>query len=554
MKILRSLGSTGKWVCTTDCNRIHSTLQKFLKLLSGKFASPETRLLLSQALGIFHGYFQSLFTGFLKVENILVPVWIDKFGFKKLGVGVDQGHLLPMIDIAKILAARGVLVTVITTPKNAARFTSSIAAGDLAIRVELVQFPAAEVGLPEGCEAVDNLPSVELMGSFFAALNFMQHPVEKILEELKPRPSCIIYNRNFTWAGETAAKYQIPRIWFDGKNCLSLLCSHDLIKSQGAETFWVPGLSDRIEFTAAQLPGSLNPGIPSAMREQSEKAKQAEEGADGFIINSFEELETEYFDSFQKVMKQKVWCIGPVSLINRNNLEKARRGNEDSLSDENQCLKWLDSWPPNSVIYACFGSLSRLTPTQLMELGLALEATKRPFIWVIRGARGGYKKGEIEKWLKEDGFEDRIKGRGLLIRGWAPQVLILSHPSLGGFLTHCGWNSTLEGICAGVPMITWPLFSEQFVNEKLVVQILKVGVGVGVEAAVQMGEEEFGNIVKKEDIVKAVERIMEEGEDRRERAKELAKMATRAAGEGGSSYLNITLLIEYVKQHAAGPN
>ncbi|KAH1122029.1 hypothetical protein J1N35_005189 [Gossypium stocksii] len=159
----------------------------------------------------------------------------------------------------------------------------------------------------------------------------------------------------------------------------------------------------------------------------------------------------------------------------------------------------------------------------------------------------------MEKWLKEDGYEDRIKGRGLLIRGWAPQVLILSHPSIGGFLTHCGWNSTLEGISTGVPMITWPLFSEQFVNEKLVVQILKIGVGVDVEAAVHMGEEEFEAVVKKDNIMKALESLIDEGdegEDRRKRAKYLAEMATKAVEAGGSSYLNITLLVEYIKQQA----
>ncbi|MBA0749723.1 hypothetical protein Gogos_003621 [Gossypium gossypioides] len=439
------------------------------------------------------------------------------------GASYINGHLIPMVDIARLLAERGVIVTVITTPKNAARFRCSINGAiksGLAIRVEQLGFPAAEVGLPEGCETIDNLPSMELMSRFYAALSLLQQPVERMLEELKPRPSCIIYDRNFTWIVTLASKYQIPKIWFDGKNCFSLLCYHNIIASRvhecvsQGETFPVPGLPDRIELTPAQVPGFL-----PTMKEHAEKAMEAEGGADGVIINSFQELETEYCESLGKVKKQNVWCIGPVSLSNKNDFDKARRGNEASITDEDRCLKWLDSWPPSS---------------------------RR------------YKKEEMEKWLKEEGFEDRIKGRGLLIRGWAPQVLILSHPSIGGFLTHCGWNSTLEGICAGVPMITWPLFSEQFMNQKLLIQILKVGVSIGVEVAVQMGEEEkFGAMVKKGDIMKAMESLMDggdEGEDRRERAKKLAKMARVAVEAGGSSYLNITLLIEYIMQQDTSQN
>ncbi|MED6203317.1 UDP-glycosyltransferase, partial [Stylosanthes scabra] len=107
-----------------------------------------------------------------------------------------------------------------------------------------------------------------------------------------------------------------------------------------------------------------------------------------------------------------------------------------------------------------------------------MEATNKPFIWVIRD---GKHLQELENWIKEEGFEERNKDKGLIIRGWAPQVLILSHPAIGGFVTHCGWNSTLEGITAGVPMITWPLFADQFLNEKLVTHVLKVGVSLGVE-------------------------------------------------------------------------
>ncbi|CAL5350889.1 unnamed protein product [Camellia sinensis] len=244
--------------------------------------------------------------------------------------------------------------------------------------------------------------------------------------------------------------------------------------------------------------------------------------------------------------KETVWCIGLLSLCNKDNLDKAQRGNKAAI-DENQCLMWLDEQESGFVVYVCLGSLGRLTPPQLIELALGLEGTKRPFMWVIRG-RGN--EGEIEKWVEEDGFEERTKGRGLLIRGWAPQLLILSHWAVGAFLTHCGWNSTLEGVCAGVPLITWPMFAEQFFNEKLVVQILEIGVNVGVEKVGNIFvEDKCKKLVERETVEEVVEKVMDEGiegEERRKRAKVLGEMAKRVIEEGGSSYLNMKLLIEDV--------
>ncbi|THG03105.1 hypothetical protein TEA_002911 [Camellia sinensis var. sinensis] len=208
---------------------------------------------------------------------------------------------------------------------------------------------------------------------------------------------------------------------------------------------------------------------------------------------------------------------------------------------------WLDEQEPGSVVYACLGSFDRLTTPQLIELALGLEGSKRPFVWVIKGGR---KAGEIEKWVEENRFEERTKGRGLLIRGWAPQVLILWHRAVGAFLTHCGWNSTLEGMCAGVPMLTWPMFAEQFLNEKLVVQVLDIGISVGAQGVRPLFEEDkCKELVEREAIKDAVEKVMGErihGEERRKRARVLGDMAKKAIEEGGSSYLNTRLLIQDV--------
>ncbi|XVE96566.1 hypothetical protein REPUB_Repub02eG0233700 [Reevesia pubescens] len=226
----------------------------------------------------------------------------------------------------------------------------------------------------------------------------------------------------------------------------------------------------------------------------------------------------------------------------------SQRGNEPSV-DAIQCLKWLDSCPQNSVVYACLGTLSCIAPMQLIELALGLEASNRPFIWVIRA---GYKSDEFKKWLSEEEFEEWTKGRGLLIQGWAPQLSILSHSATGGLLTHCGWNSVLEGVCAGLPMITWPFLADQFFNEKLVVQVLRIGERVGAEIAMKWGEEEkYGVMVKKEQIMKAIDLVMdegEEGEERRKRAKELGELAKKAFENKGSSDLNVKRLIKDIIQ------
>ncbi|XP_044473110.1 UDP-glycosyltransferase 73C12-like [Mangifera indica] len=465
-----------------------------------------------------------------------------------------QGHLIPMVDIAKLLAQQGVMVTIVTTPINAARFQTFLArAIQSGQQIQLIElsFPCEEAGLPEGCENFDLLTTIDLAVNFFNATGLLELPFENLFKELTPRPSCLISDMCYPWTMKIACKFNVPRITFHGFSCFCLLCMFNLRRSEvheniisDNECFVVPGLPDRIEITKAQLPEALR------LNDFSEKISAAEMASYGVVINTFEELESAYVDEYKKAKKGKVWCIGPVSACNKDNVDKVNRGNKASVVGA-ECLKWLDSWQPGSLIYVCLGSLCNLTTAQLINLGLGLEASKKPFVWVIRE---GIKSRGLEEWLLEEKFEERIKKRGLLIRGWAPQILILSHPAIGGFLTHCGWNSLTEGISAGVPMITWPLFADQFCNEKLIVQVLKIGVSIGVEVPLTLGkEEEIGVLVKKEDVEKAVNILMDEEEERderRRRATELAEMANRAIGEGGSSFINMALLIQDIMQQA----
>ncbi|XP_019167747.1 PREDICTED: UDP-glycosyltransferase 73C1-like [Ipomoea nil] len=468
---------------------------------------------------------------------------------------MSPGHTIPMIDFAKSLASFGVRITILLTPQDASRVKSVIVRAQesgLPIHILQISFPCTEVGLPEGCDNVDFLPSFDLLLQFYEAVRMLQPQVEGLLREMKPSPSCIIADMNFPWTNNVAQKLKIPRIVFHVMGSFPLLCLHNIRNWSGFQSlesesqyFEVPGLPHSIQVTKAQVSQMLAP-ISDGKKDITKEIQDAEGNAFGIVMNSFEELEREYTKEFKKAKGKKVWSIGPVSLCNKEDSDMVERGNKATI-DKHQCLKWLDSKETTSVLYVCLGSLARLPTSQMIELGLALESSKRPFIWAIK-----HISNEFQNWLQQEKYEERVKGQGLIIFGWAPQVLILSHPSIGGFLSHCGWNSALEAITAGVPLINWPMFGEQFLNERLVVDVLKTGVRVGVELPVLVGrEEQTGVQVNRDDIALAIEQVMsggEEAEMRRERMKKLGEMARTAMEEGGSSFLNIAKLIQDVAE------
>ncbi|KAJ0628363.1 putative UDP-glucuronosyl/UDP-glucosyltransferase, UDP-glycosyltransferase family [Helianthus annuus] len=474
-----------------------------------------------------------------------------------------QGHLIPMVDIARMLAERDVMVTVITTPVNTNRIKTVIdraIEANLKIQVLDIQLPFAKAGLPEGCESFDMIPSVSYVANMFLAMKLLEEPAEEMLRVLYPPPSCIISDGGFHWTSDVAKRLIVPRIIFYGPGCFASLCINIVNNTNilgdfksDLEYFALPGLPDCIEVTKPQA-SSWGKGNTKETRETFERTQEAEKAAFGIVVNSFDALEPKYVEEFAKATGKKVWCIGPVSLCNKSLEDIAERGNK-AANGEHDCLKWLDSREPRSVVYVCFGSFSSTLTHQAIELALGLESSNIPFVWFVSRTSD-----EFEKWTSEGQYEERIKGRGLMVRGWAPQILVLSHQAIGGFITHCGWNSTLEAICAGIPMVTWPHFADQFLNERFIVNVLKIGLKIGVEVPITYrGKEKFEVMVKREAIKLAVEGLMndedeDEAQTRRNRAKEVAQMAKKAMEDEGSSHLNLTMMIAAITEELALKN
>ena len=242
----------------------------------------------------------------------------------------------------------------------------------------------------------------------------------------------------------------------------------------------------------------------------------------GFVFNSFRALEGRYLEQpLEDLGFRRAWAVGPV----------APDADAVGLAE---LSAWLDAFPEGSVVYVCFGSQAVRSPAVAAALAEALERCAVPFVWAVGGA------------VVPDGFEARAAavGRGVVVRGWAPQVALLRHPAVGWFLTHCGWNSTLEAVAAGVPMLAWPLVADQFFDARLLVDEARVAVrackgGLGFVPDVS----ELASVL--------ADATGEKGRHVRARAKALAAEAARAVKPGGSSYADLELLVQEIRKLAS---
>ncbi|XP_059295771.1 zeatin O-glucosyltransferase-like [Lycium ferocissimum] len=265
--------------------------------------------------------------------------------------------------------------------------------------------------------------------------------------------------------------------------------------------------------------GCFSPEFEKFVKSEHEYSKFSS----GKIYNTSRVFEGPFLDylSKEQINKgKKQWALGPFNPVSISG----------SIQPRHKSLTWLDKQGPKSVIFVSFGTTTSFSDEQIKEIAIGLEQSQQKFIWVLRDAdkENVFSKDFTKKIELPKGFEERVKENGLVVRDWAPQLEILAHTSTGGFLSHCGWNSCMESISMGVPLVAWPMHSDQPRNTVLITKILKVG-------SVIKDWARRDELVKSSKIEKVVRILMasEEGEEIRKRAEELSFGVKKAVGEGG---------------------
>ncbi|GAB2259789.1 hypothetical protein Droror1_Dr00010644 [Drosera rotundifolia] len=310
-------------------------------------------------------------------------------------------------------------------------------------------------------------------------------------------------------------------------------------EDQDAE-FHVPGFRHAVPYKL--LPGRLVQKGAEVLMDQSKRYRDAK----GIIVNTFEELESYVVHTLSEdPMIPKIYPVGPIVHVNA-------QINEGKEAQKDEIIRWLDDQPPASVVFLCFGSMGGFLQDQVTEIAKGLEQSGHRFLWSLRqppSLAGGGKPepprdyGDLESVLPE-GFLERMANSKII--GWAPQVAILSHPAVGGFVSHCGWNSTLESLWFGVPVATWPLYAEQQINAFQLVKEQGIAVEIRMDFMWDQLKGKSNVLVEANVIEKGVRELMNKENGVRSKAKKVSEAGRKATEEGGSSYTSLGRFIEDV--------
>lgn len=369
----------------------------------------------------------------------------------------------------------------------------------------------------------------------------------KSSDEGRPMTS-LVYSLLLPWAANVARELHIPcaLLWIQPATVLDIYYYYfngyeDAIKGSNNDPNWCIQLPNLPLLKSQDLPSFLlsssNEGKYSfALPTFKEQLDTLDiEDNPKVLVNTFDALEQEELKAIEKYNLIGIGPLIPSTFLDgKDPLDSSFAG--DLFQKSNDSIEWLNSKANSSVVYISFGSLLNLSKNQKEEIAKGLIEIKRPFLWVIRDQENG--KGD-EKEEEKLSCMMELEKQGKIVP-WCSQLEVLTHPSLGCFVSHCGWNSTLESLSTGVPVVAFPHWTDQGTNAKLIEDVWKIGV--------RLKKNEDG-VVESEEIKRCIEMVMnggEKGEEMRRNAQKWKELAREAVKEGGSSYMNLKAFVQEV--------
>ncbi|CAI8616032.1 unnamed protein product [Vicia faba] len=454
---------------------------------------------------------------------------------------LGSGHLMSMVELGKLIVTQhpsfSITILILTPPnKNTNNKDTTLSPQEHYIASVSATFPSISFHYIPPI----SLPT-KLLTHFitFEIATQSNHHVDNILQSISKTTNLkAVILDFFTYSAyQIATKLEISTYFYYTSGAIALATFlylptlHQNAKKRIQDLHMplrIPGLPKN--FTTDDYPDELD-SESDEFKILLESAKTMTKSV-GIIVNTFDAIEGKALESLNKGLfvpngtTPTIFSIGPLITSSYG-------------GDENGCLRWLDLQPSKSVVLLSFGSMGRFSKAQLKEIALGLEKSEKRFLWIVRSELDS-EELNLEDLLPE-GFLERTKENGMVVRNWAPQGAILSHDSIGGFVTHCGWNSVLEAVCEGVPMVAWPLYAEQSLNKVILVEEMKVALELNKSKDGFVSGIELGDRIKE---------LMDsyKGNEIRQMIFKTKISSKEARDQNGSSFVDLTKLIQLFKQ------
>ncbi|PWZ05231.1 UDP-glycosyltransferase 90A1 [Zea mays] len=461
-----------------------------------------------------------------------------------------KGHTLPLLHFATALSVhhKSLSVTLLTTPANRA-----FAASRLPSSVRLVELPFPSLPpLPAGVESTDALPSMSLFPTFLRATALLREPFAQFLTSLPSPPLALVSDFFLGFTHRVATATGVRRVVFHGMSCFSMAICKALVTRPLAVAsvdlgapFHVHRMPEHVAITADEVPDVV---VKFADMEDPvtrffiDEVGFSDVLSWGVLVNSVAALDEDYVASLESFYLQpgaRAWVSGPLFLA---------AGNMSELEEEEDpegCLAWLDenerAGQPGPVVYVSFGTQTHISDAQLDEIAHGLVQSGHPFLWVVRS----------DTWSPQAD----VAPHGKIVRRWVPQRSVLAHKAVGGFVSHCGWNSVMESLAAGKPILAWPMIAEQRLNARHVADIVGAGIRVKVLEKPR-GTAAVDVVVGRAEVEEKVRKLMDADSDAgrkiRARATWAQQAAMSAVGEGGASRVALEKLVDELQRTYRG--